>query len=93
MIILQAITIEDLLSKIQSIVEKSIEEKLPKPKAAVQLMTRNEVAKYLKISLPTLHERTKEGLLPSYKIGNRVLYKSNEFDETIRQRKYSRTYK
>lgn len=44
----------------------------------------------LHITLPTLHNWTKEGLIPCYKIGNRVLYKFSELEETIEK---SRSYK
>jgi len=40
--------------------------------------TRQETSERLKISLPTLNELTKDGTLKSYRIGGRVLYKSEE---------------
>jgi hypothetical protein len=40
--------------------------------------TRKEVAKELKISLPTLNELTKTGIIKSYRISGRVLYKWEE---------------
>lgn len=46
-------------------------------------LSRVEVAKLLKISLPTLNEWTKIGHLQSYRIGNRVLYKTEEIDESL----------
>src|SRR5215510_1703776 len=45
--------------------------------------SRKEVAKLLKITLPTLHDWTKLGYLKSYKIGTRVLYKPNEVKEAL----------
>ncbi|MCE1198368.1 MAG: helix-turn-helix domain-containing protein [Marinilabiliales bacterium] len=44
---------------------------------------RVEVAKILKISLPTLNEWSKLGILQSYRIGNRVLYKAQEIEESL----------
>lgn len=41
-------------------------------------ITRKQVAKLLKITLPTLNEWTKLGWLQAYKIGSRVLYKEPE---------------
>jgi len=41
-------------------------------------LTRAEVARIIHISLPKLNELTKQGLLISYKFGNRVLYKKAE---------------
>ena len=45
--------------------------------------TRKEVAKALHISLPTLNELTKAGILPGYKIQGRVLYKWDEIDQSL----------
>ena len=45
--------------------------------------SRSEVAKLLKISLPTLNEWTKLGYLQSYRIGKRVLYKANEVEDSL----------
>lgn len=53
-------------------------------------MSRKEMTEYLQISLPTLNEWTKLRWLRSYKIGNRVLYKSNEVDKSLQERKYGR---
>ena len=48
-------------------------------------LSRKEVAKMLKISLPTLNEWSKQGILQSYKKGNRVLYKTSEIEEAVNQ--------
>ena len=58
------------------------------PKEPEELLTRVEVAKLLKISLPTLHEWTKEGMLQSYGIRNRVLYKRSEIMSSLRKREF-----
>lgn len=50
---------------------------------SVKYLSRNEVAILLKISLPTLNEYSKFGILQSYRIGNRVLYKKNEVENAI----------
>jgi len=46
-------------------------------------LSRKEVAKLLKITLPTLHDWTKLGRLKAYKIGSRVLYKPSEVQEAL----------
>jgi excisionase family DNA binding protein len=48
------------------------------------LLSRQETASYLKISLVTLHEWTNQGILKSYKIGGRVYYKQDEIIGTAR---------
>lgn len=39
-----------------------------------EFLTRKETAAKLRVSLPTLHSWTRNGLLTAYKIGGRVLY-------------------
>jgi len=43
-----------------------------------ELITREQTAELLRVSLPTLHNWTKSGLLQSYKIASRVRYKREE---------------
>jgi excisionase family DNA binding protein len=43
-----------------------------------EFMTRKETAEKLRITLPTLHSWTKDGLLNCYKLGGRVLYSTEE---------------
>ncbi len=45
--------------------------------------TRKDVAKALHISLPTLNELTKSGILIGYRIQGRVLYKWDEVDQAL----------
>ncbi len=56
-------------------------------------LNRFEVVELLKISLPTLGNWTKEGLLQSYRIGKRVLYREDEVNSSlqkVRNLKYKR---
>lgn len=55
------------------------------PKAVYK--TRTEIAKEFRISLVTLHERTKEGL-PSIKVGKRRLYNPEEVKKYFQQNHY-----
>lgn len=47
------------------------------------LLTRQEVAQQLRISLPSLHNYQKSGILKSYRIGKRVLFKKGEVMEAL----------
>ncbi|UAY52140.1 helix-turn-helix domain-containing protein [Ferruginibacter albus] len=49
-----------------------------------KIYTRKEAAEYLKISLPTLNQRTKEGLIKASRIGNRVLYLQSELNKALK---------
>lgn len=53
------------------------------PKEPVELLTREETAQYLKISLSTLWHWSKNGVSPSYGIGNRVYYKRSEVESSL----------
>jgi excisionase family DNA binding protein len=52
-------------------------------------LTRKEVANYLQISLPTLHEYSKREILKSYRIGSKVRYKASEVAKALKERVYS----
>lgn len=54
-----------------------------KATAQPEFLTRHETAQRLKISLPTLHLWTKTGTLQGYRIQGRVLYKSNEVENSL----------
>lgn len=49
----------------------------PTPNGA-ELITRQETAEILRITLPTLNNWTKNGLLKSYKLASRVRYRRDE---------------
>lgn len=54
-----------------------------KATAQPEFLTRLETAQRLKISLPTLHVYSKTGVLQGYRIQGRVLYKSNEVENSL----------
>lgn len=54
------------------------------PKEPTEYLTRNELAKLLKVDLSTIHNWTKKGKIKAYGIGNRVYYKRHEINQTIK---------
>ncbi len=70
---------EELLTKISELYS------IVKAEQPTPLMTRNEAANYLSIDLSTLHNWTKKGKLPSYGIGSRVYYKSEDIEKRLIQ--------
>ncbi len=52
-------------------------------------LTRNEVASFLQISLPTLHEYAKKEIIPSYRIGSKIRFKASEVVKALEQRVFS----
>ncbi|OGS70997.1 MAG: hypothetical protein A3F91_11260 [Flavobacteria bacterium RIFCSPLOWO2_12_FULL_35_11] len=83
------------LSDFRKVVEEVLENKLkglitPK-KTELKLLTRKDTAKLLCISLPTLHEWTKTGIVKAHRIGNRVLFKQDEVHQALSQIQTSKT--
>ena len=59
---------------------------VPIPKE--KYLTRGEVSQFLKISLPTLHRYTKDGILKSYRIVGKVRYKIEDVENALKERNF-----
>ena len=84
-IILQGISTDDLKKILREVLEENIK-KEPKSQQSLKTLPyldRFEVAEKLKISLPTLNNWSKAGILQSYRIGSRVLYKQDEIEQAV----------
>ena len=79
-ILLNGVNLNELLEKIGQLVESKLQSIAPHNAQTNRsnFISRQEVSKLLMISLPTLNEYTKIGWLNSYKLGKRVLYKTEE---------------
>jgi hypothetical protein len=79
-ILLNGVNLNELLEKIGQLIECKLKSIAPHQLKTDQsnFISRQEVSKLLMISLPTLNEYTKLGWLNSYKLGKRVLYKTEE---------------
>jgi len=53
----------------------------------IEFLTSNEVMEWLKISRPTLHRWKEKGVLISYNIGGKILFKKSEILEMIEEGK------
>lgn len=53
------------------------------PKEPEAWLNRKDVSELLVVSLPTLHQRDKLGILKPYKIGTRVRYRQSDIEETL----------
>jgi excisionase family DNA binding protein len=53
-------------------------------------LTRQQAAKLLQISLPTLHQYTKDCLITSFRIGNKIRYKKNDLEKALTERNFGR---
>ena len=55
------------------------------PVEVSNILTRQDTAKLLNISLPTLHDYTKRGLIKAHRLGSKVRYKRDEVDAALKQ--------
>jgi excisionase family DNA binding protein len=53
------------------------------PKKQPEYLTRKEVAEILKVSLVTLSDWNKKGVLKPYRLGNLIRYKREELDQAL----------
>ncbi|ULC59667.1 helix-turn-helix domain-containing protein [Flaviramulus sp. BrNp1-15] len=75
--------IDDLELLLKPLIHEAVyqavkEQLIPTTKPTPRLFSREKTADILCVSLPTLHEWTKEGIIDSYRIGGRVLYKEDD---------------
>ena len=83
--ILQGINTDDLKKIFREVLEETKQESKPKESGKRPVyLNRFEVVELLKISLPTLNNWSKSGIVQAYRIGNRVLYKADEIEKAIR---------
>ena len=78
--LISSIPFDELLGELKQVIKQAEESRLPhaEPTAAEELLTRQQTAKLLGITLPTLRKYTRDELLPGYRIGTRVRYKRSE---------------
>lgn len=78
-ICLECYTIEELANELRSLIPNLNTQPVQEGfQVTEKILSRNEAAKYLKISLPTLNVWTKQERVRSYRIGSRVYYKEGE---------------
>ena len=84
-IFLEQITVDDLANRLSLILLESIPDYIPKPDPPEKYLTRRETAKLLQVSLVTLNDWSKKGIIQSYRIGGRIRYKLSEIDEALKE--------
>lgn len=77
-IILNGISFEQLQDSFRAIVQNEVQKIVSglttTPEPSPDLITRKATAEILGISLPTLNEWTKNGIIPAQRIGTRIRY-------------------
>ena len=82
---IQGITAEMLLQRFDNLERQIKELKTPKPQPTDKLITRFEASMLLGVSLVTIHNWTKSGVLTAYRVGNKVRFKENEVLDSLQQ--------
>lgn len=85
-LILQGLTADELTQMIEKAVVKAIETpaQTKAGKDEPEFLTRNEVMEILNMKTTLLWKLTKQGVLKSYMIGGRVLYKKSEVLNSVK---------
>lgn len=73
-----------------SINGKSFSSEREKSKEKEVYLTRQQTADFLQISLPTLHQYTKDSLITSFRIGNKIRYKQADIEKAMKERNFGR---
>lgn len=93
-ILLSPITLDELATVIKMTVKREFEminnSQTPQPEN--EYITRKETSRILGVSLPTLNDYSKRGLIPSYRIGTRIRYKKEEVLNSLNQRQFTKSY-
>jgi len=75
---------EEITERLTSIENRLIDLAVNKETTDLRYLSREEVATLLKVSLPTLNQYTKQGLIQGRKIGTRVLYLESDIDAALK---------
>ena len=75
-----AMPLSDLLERFQNMIDKALEKYGNKPPQTPieELMTIEEVTKFLNVSKVTIHKWKKQKLIPFHRIGRRIYFKKQE---------------
>ena len=79
------LSVDEFKDLISDIVRKEVQNINSEPQQEDEFLTREETAKILKISLPTLHSYSKKGILQSHRIGRCIRYKKSEIIEAVKE--------
>lgn len=89
-ITVEYIDVDSLLDLIGDLIERKLHKLDLSPPDNSEYLTRIELSKWIKISLPTINDYTKKGILKAYRIGGRVLYQKSEVVESLKEIRTSR---
>jgi excisionase family DNA binding protein len=77
-------SIEERLNQIERLILSLKEDKSDKNQT-IHYLSRQEAANLLKISLPTLNEYTRTGIIKGSRVGSRVLYSEEDIKDAVKE--------
>ena len=77
--------IRKIAEKTANIVISHLSNFSKKPNSDITYYTKVETAGILGITKPTLDKYCKQGLIPSYRINRRILFKKSEIEDAVNQ--------
>ncbi|AWM14642.1 DNA-binding protein [Flavobacterium sediminis] len=85
---LEGITPQELKELFREAVKEEIEAVIKQQKEKSsnytnELLTREETAKLLSVSLPTLHNWCLQGIIPSYRFNTRIRFKREDIEKLL----------
>lgn len=79
------------VSEVAAMITESIMRQLPKPQAPeVSILTEKELAKFLKVSIPTIQKLRKGGKIPFFMLESSVRYNQNEVVKALEDEREQR---
>lgn len=82
---IERISTNELIPQLVTELRKVIKEEQLQNENNQELLTREEAAKLLSISLVTLWKYTKENIIPAYRIGTKIRYKKADILTALKQ--------
>lgn len=83
-VILEVNLPDEIYTKIEQVIIETLNREIKKIQESPKKLTREETAKHLKISLPTLRQREIEGILVPERSGKRVLYDQRTIEQYLK---------
>lgn len=89
-IVVHEISTSEFLDQIEARVKNLLNNQPVRSIENDKLLTREEASKFLNITLATLNTYTKQGKIKSYRIGSRVIYKTEDLLEALEEVKHGK---
>lgn len=90
-VILTPVPVNELAGEIARAVRSELDANASPQPQPEELLTRQQAAELVGVTLPTLRAYTRQGHLTAYRIGTRVRYKRNELVDGLKRMRYANT--